>query len=50
MVEGCHVAMELGQMIVQGQWGTDSPLLQIPHFNRDLAKKCKQLELKVFLI
>ena len=21
--------------------GTDSPLLQIPHFNRDLAKKCK---------
>ena len=35
------IAMELGQMLVQGQWGTDSPLLQIPHFNRDLAKKCK---------
>ena len=35
------IAMELGQMVVQGQWGTDSPLLQIPHFDRELANKCK---------
>jgi pre-mRNA-splicing helicase BRR2 len=34
-------AMELSQLVVQAQWGRDSALLQIPHFNRPLAAKCK---------
>jgi len=32
--------MELSQMCVQGVWDRDSALLQLPHFGRDLAKKC----------
>lgn len=30
--------MELSQMCVQGMWERDSPLLQLPHFTRSLAK------------
>ena len=34
--------MELAQMVVQGVWAdTDSPLMQIPHFTRELAAKCE---------
>jgi len=33
-------AMELAQMIVQGQWSTDSPLLQLPHFSKSLVENC----------
>jgi len=29
--------MELSQMCVQGMWERDSPLLQLPHFDRALA-------------
>ncbi|EOD12464.1 hypothetical protein EMIHUDRAFT_422149 [Emiliania huxleyi CCMP1516] len=32
-------AMELSQMCVQGMWDRDSALLQLPHFDRALAKK-----------
>ncbi len=30
-------AMEMCQMVVQGQWEKDSPLLQLPHFTPQLA-------------
>jgi pre-mRNA-splicing helicase BRR2 len=30
-------AMEMSQMVVQGQWEKDSPLLQLPHFTPQLA-------------
>lgn len=33
-------SMELSQMIVQGQWDRDSVLLQIPHFDNDIIKRC----------
>eukprot|EP01059_Diplonema_ambulator_P004905 TRINITY_DN14625_c0_g1_i3.p1 TRINITY_DN14625_c0_g1~~TRINITY_DN14625_c0_g1_i3.p1 ORF type:complete len:1254 (+),score=521.60 TRINITY_DN14625_c0_g1_i3:182-3943(+) len=33
--------MELSQMIVQGMWDRDSPLLQLPYFTPQLAKKCQ---------
>ena len=35
-------AMEMSQMVVQAMWQTDPVLLQLPHFTRDLAKKCGQ--------
>ncbi|EAU82983.1 DNA polymerase theta/eta [Coprinopsis cinerea okayama7 len=34
-------AMDLSQMCVQGVWETDSPLKQIPHFEPDVIKRCK---------
>lgn len=34
------MAMKISQMLVQGLWVTDSPLLQLPHFTTDLVKKC----------
>lgn len=34
-------AMDLCQMLVQGQWESDSPLLQLPHLSKDLAKQCE---------
>ncbi|KAL9670008.1 hypothetical protein QQ045_007558 [Rhodiola kirilowii] len=36
------LAMELSQMVVQGMWEGDSMLLQLPHFTKELAKKCQE--------
>ncbi|KAK9818381.1 hypothetical protein WJX72_011703 [[Myrmecia] bisecta] len=33
-------AMEMSQMTTQAMWDRDSPLLQLPHFTKDLAAKC----------
>jgi pre-mRNA-splicing helicase BRR2 len=35
------VAMELSQMITQGQWNKDDVLLQIPHFTNEIIERCK---------
>lgn len=35
-------AMELSQMVTQGMWDRDPLLLQLPHFTRELAKRCKE--------
>ena len=42
-------AMELSQMVVQAMWQTDSVLLQLPHFTRDLAKKCTQANISTII-
>ncbi|EIW74460.1 Sec63-domain-containing protein [Coniophora puteana RWD-64-598 SS2] len=34
-------AMDLSQMCVQAMWETDSPLKQIPHFEPDVVKRCR---------
>jgi len=34
------LAMEVSQMVTQGMWERDSMLLQLPHFTKDLAKRC----------
>ncbi|KII91381.1 hypothetical protein PLICRDRAFT_135522 [Plicaturopsis crispa FD-325 SS-3] len=34
-------AMDLSQMCVQAMWETDSPLKQIPHFEPEVIKRCK---------
>lgn len=34
------LAMEVSQMVTQGLWNTDSMLLQLPHFTKELAKRC----------
>ncbi|KAJ8617614.1 hypothetical protein MRB53_013800 [Persea americana] len=36
------LAMEVSQMVTQGMWECDSMLLQLPHFTKELAKKCKE--------
>jgi len=36
------IAMQLSQMIVQAMWVDDSPLLQLPHFDDELIRKCKK--------
>ncbi|OIT02200.1 dexh-box atp-dependent rna helicase dexh12 [Nicotiana attenuata] len=36
------LAMEASQMVTQGMWGRDSMLLQLPHFTKELAKKCQE--------
>jgi pre-mRNA-splicing helicase BRR2 len=35
-------AMELSQMVIQSLWNTDSPLLQLPFFNKELVEKFKK--------
>lgn len=35
-------AMDLSQMCVQAMWETDSPLKQIPHFDNEVIKRCKE--------
>ncbi|KAL5557644.1 hypothetical protein UlMin_033855 [Ulmus minor] len=34
------LAMEVCQMVTQGMWERDSMLLQLPHFTKELAKRC----------
>ncbi|GAY41159.1 hypothetical protein CUMW_057280 [Citrus unshiu] len=36
------LAMEVSQMVTQGMWEHDSMLLQLPHFTKDLAKRCQE--------
>ncbi|XP_058073136.1 DExH-box ATP-dependent RNA helicase DExH12-like [Magnolia sinica] len=36
------LAMEVSQMVTQGMWELDSILLQLPHFTRELAKRCEE--------
>lgn len=36
------LTMEVSQMVTQGMWERDSMLLQLPHFTKDLAKKCQE--------
>ncbi|KAK9919280.1 hypothetical protein M0R45_027887 [Rubus argutus] len=36
------LAMEISQMVTQGMWDRDSMLLQLPHFTRELAKRCHE--------
>ena len=35
------VAMECSQMVVQGLWDKDHPLLQLPHVTKDTLQRCK---------
>eukprot|EP01018_Ginkgo_biloba_P013775 Gb_27895 [translate_table: standard] len=35
-------SMELSQMVTQSLWERDSVLLQLPHFTKELAKKCQE--------
>ncbi|PKI68194.1 hypothetical protein CRG98_011393 [Punica granatum] len=35
------LAMEVCQMVTQGMWEKDPVLLQVPHFNRELARRCQ---------
>lgn len=35
-------AMELAQMVTQAMWSKDSYLKQLPHFNADIVKRCKE--------
>ncbi|KAM7525907.1 hypothetical protein LguiA_015809 [Lonicera macranthoides] len=36
------LTMEVSQMVTQGTWKRDSMLLQLPHFTKDLAKRCHE--------
>lgn len=36
------LAMEVSQMVTQGMWERDPMLLQLPHFTKELAKKCEE--------
>ncbi|CAL5363407.1 unnamed protein product [Camellia sinensis] len=36
------LAMEVSQLVTWGMWELDSMLLQLPHFTKDLAKKCQK--------
>lgn len=40
----CIAAMELCQMVVQGLWDKDSYLMQIPHFTKEIVKRCEAYE------
>jgi pre-mRNA-splicing helicase BRR2 len=37
-------AMELSQMVVQGLWSKDNPLMQIPHFTKEIIDRCESYE------
>ncbi|TMW65358.1 hypothetical protein Poli38472_008000 [Pythium oligandrum] len=39
-------AMDLAQMVVQAQWNTDSPLMQIPFFTKDILDKLSKMDLE----
>ncbi|THH20310.1 hypothetical protein EW146_g1011 [Bondarzewia mesenterica] len=39
-------AMDLSQMCVQAMWETDSPLKQIPHFEPEVIKRCKEASIE----
>jgi len=39
-------AMELSQMITQAMWDKDSSLLQLPYFDKPMAKACEDKELE----
>jgi pre-mRNA-splicing helicase BRR2 len=34
-------AMDLSQMCVQAVWDSDSPLKQVPYFDREVLERCK---------
>ncbi|KAL6143574.1 hypothetical protein ACLB2K_054269 [Fragaria x ananassa] len=36
------LVMEVSQMLKQGLWRGDSELLQVPHFTKELAKRCQE--------
>ncbi|XP_047332165.1 DExH-box ATP-dependent RNA helicase DExH12-like [Impatiens glandulifera] len=36
------LAMEVSQMVTQSMWERDSMLLQLPHFTKDVVKKCNE--------
>ncbi|KAF9622498.1 hypothetical protein IFM89_031902 [Coptis chinensis] len=36
------LAMEVSQMVTQAMWDRDSMLLQLPHFTKELAKRCHE--------
>eukprot|EP00808_Paulinella_micropora_P006106 g54769.t1 len=38
--------MEMSQMVTMGAWNHDSRLLQLPHFDKALAKKCEKAGIK----
>ncbi|AGO13973.1 AaceriAGR113Wp [[Ashbya] aceris (nom. inval.)] len=39
-------AMDLSQMLIQGCWDTDSPLVQVPAFDKDILKKCAEYKVE----
>lgn len=43
-------AMELAQMITQAMWSKDSLLKQLPHFNPEIIKRCKEKVSHIFTI
>jgi pre-mRNA-splicing helicase BRR2 len=38
------LAMELSQMVVQGQWNKDPVLFQLPHFTQEIVSRCQAHE------
>eukprot|EP00898_Chlorokybus_atmophyticus_P007000 jgi/Chlat1/7300/Chrsp58S06941 len=34
-------SMELSQMVTQALWERDSPLMQLPHFNKEIVARCQ---------
>nr|GMD45178.1 DExH-box ATP-dependent RNA helicase DExH12-like [Ipomoea batatas] len=36
------LTMEVAQMVTQAMWERDSMLLQLPHFTKELVKKCRE--------
>ncbi|CAH9061484.1 unnamed protein product [Cuscuta epithymum] len=37
------LTMEVSQMVTQAMWERDSVLLQLPHFTKEIAKRCKDI-------